>query len=51
MIYNDDLLLSGDGEISFDILKEYKLMNDEMPAKGEFWKYNHYAQYLIFKES
>ncbi|CAK85869.1 unnamed protein product (macronuclear) [Paramecium tetraurelia] len=51
VILNQDAYRSkGDG-VRFDVLREYKIMKDESPSKNEFWKYNRFAQYLIFNQS
>ncbi|CAD8181032.1 unnamed protein product [Paramecium octaurelia] len=51
VIFNQEADRSKEDGVRFDVLKEYKIMKDEQPAKNEFWKYNHFAQYLIFKQS
>ncbi|CAD8084458.1 unnamed protein product [Paramecium primaurelia] len=51
VILNEDADPNREDGIIFDVLRELKQINNEQPAKNEFWKYNHYAQYLIFKQS
>ncbi|CAD8099220.1 unnamed protein product [Paramecium sonneborni] len=51
IILNDEMDPSREQGIKFDILKEYEQMKNESASQDELWKYTHFAQYLLFKQS